>query len=148
MFSQLKASLIQRSRAVMRDKRGAVLIYTALAMPVFLGMVGLSVDVAGWQAQKRQLQTIADAAAIGGSLERIRSGTQASVEPAAIIDAQTNGYVAGVDALWVFNPPQSGIRIGNGDSVEVIVRRETPTLFSHIIMPNTAFVSARAVAVG
>ena len=148
MFSQFKTSLKQRFRTLPRDRRGAVLIYTALAAPVFIGMVGLSVDVAGWQAQKRQLQSIADAAAIAGSLERIRSGTSASVEPAAIIDAVTNGYVASADTLFVFNPPQSGTRIGAGDSVEVIVRRETPTLFSHLFMPNTAFVSARAVAVG
>ena len=111
-------------------------------------MVGLSVDVAGWQAQKRQLQSVADAAALGGALERIRSGTSASVEPAALIDATTNGYVASLDTIVVNIPPLSGIRQGNGDSVEVIVRRETPTLFSHLFMPNTAFVSARAVAVG
>jgi hypothetical protein len=146
VFSQLKASFKRRSHAMIRDKRGAVLIYTAIAAPAFIGMVGLSVDVAGWQAQKRQLQTIADAAAIAGSLERIRSGTQASVEPAAIIDALTNGYVAGSDALVVLNPPESGPRAGNSDSVEVIIRRETPTLFSHLFMPNTSFVSARAVA--
>jgi hypothetical protein len=148
VFSQLKASLRKRFRAVVRENSGAVLIYTALAMPVFIGMVGLSVDVAGWQAQKRQLQTIADAAAIGGALERIRSGTVASVEPAALIDATNNGYVASLDTIVVNIPPQSGIRQGNGDSVEVIVRRQTPTLFSHLFMPNTAYVSARAVAVG
>lgn len=148
MFSQLKALLKGRSRALVGENRGAVLIYTALAAPVFIGMVGLSVDVAGWQAQKRQLQTIADAAAIGGALERIRSGTVASVEPAAIIDAVRNGYVASSDTLVVNIPPQSGPRTGAGDSVEVIVRRETPTLFSHLFMPNTSYVSARAVAVG
>jgi hypothetical protein len=148
VFSQLKASLKERSRAIIREKRGAVLIYTALAAPVFIGMVGLSVDVAGWQAQKRQLQTIADAAAIGGALERIRSGTAASVEPAALIDAETNGYVAASDQIVVNIPPQSGPRAGAGDSVEVIVRRETPTLFSHLFVPNTSYVSARAVAVG
>lgn len=147
MFSQLKASLKKRAHALIRDKRGAVLIYTAMATPVFIGTIGLSVDVAGWQAQKRQLQTIADSAAMGGALERIRSGTQASVEPAAIIDATTNGYVATSDTLVINNPPLSGSRTGNGDSVEVTIRRETPTLFSHIIMPGTAFVSARAVAV-
>jgi hypothetical protein len=148
VLSQVKASLKQRSRAFLRENRGAVLIYTALAAPVFIGMVGLSVDVAGWQAQKRQLQSIADAAAIGGALERIRSGTQASVRPAAEIDAETNGYIDTLDQLEVFNPPQSGSRLNMGDSVEVIIRRPTPTLFSHLFMPNTAFVSARAVAVG
>ena len=147
MFSQLKASFKQRSRAMLRDKRGAVLIYTALATPVFIGTIGLSVDVAGWQAQKRQLQTIADSAAMVGALERLRSGTQASVTPAATTDATTNGYVAASDTLVVLNPPESGTRIGSSDSVEVIIRRETPTLFAHIIMPGTAFVSARAVAV-
>ncbi|NNE83895.1 MAG: Tad domain-containing protein [Alphaproteobacteria bacterium] len=148
MFSQLKASLKKRSCALLRDKRGAVLIYTALATPVFIGTIGLSVDVAGWQAQKRQLQTIADSAAMGGALERIRSGTTASVTPAAQTDALTNGYNASIDTLVINIPPQSGIRQGITDSVEVIIRRETPTLFSHIVMPGTAFVSARAVAVG
>lgn len=148
MFSQLKASLKKRSCALLRDKRGAVLIYTALATPVFIGTIGLSVDVAGWQAQKRQLQTIADSAAMGGALERIRSGTTASVTPAAQTDALTNGYNASIDTLVINIPPQSGVRQGITDSVEVIIRRETPTLFSHIVMPGTAFVSARAVAVG
>ncbi len=148
MLSQFKASLKQRTQALLRDNRGAVLIYTALAAPVFIGMVGLSVDVAGWQAQKRQLQSIADAAAIGGALERIRSGTSASVEPAALIDATNNGYSASLDDIVVNHPPKSGPRKDVGDSVEVIVRRPTPTLFSHLFMPNTAFVSARAVAVG
>lgn len=148
MFSQFKASLNQHCSAILRENRGAVLVYAALAAPVFIGMLGLSVDVAGWQAQKRQLQSIADAAAIAGSLERIRSGTSASVEPAAIIDAQTNGYVASLDTMVVNIPPLSGSRAGAGDSVEVIVRRETPTLFSHLFMPSTAYVSARAVAVG
>ena len=122
MFSQLKASLKQRFRAVFRDRRGAVLIYTALAAPVFIGTVGLSVDVAGWQAQKRQLQSIADAAALGGALERLRSGTSASVQPASIVDALSNGYVAGSDTLVVYYPPVTGTRIGNGDvpiSVEI-----------------------------
>ena len=147
MFSQLKASLKQRFRAAFRDRRGAVLIYTALAAPVFIGTVGLSVDVAGWQAQKRQLQSIADAAALGGALKRLRSGTSASVQPASIVDALLNGYVAGSDTLVVYYPPVTGTRIGNGDSVEVTIQRQTPTLFSHIFMPNTASVSARAVAV-
>jgi hypothetical protein len=147
VFSQLKASLKKRSRAVMRDKGGAVLIYTALAAPVLIGTVGLSVDVAGWQAQKRQLQSIADAAALGGALERIRSGSS-SVEPAAVRDALTNGYGGlPLDDLQVYYPPVSGIRINAADSVEVTIQRQVPTLFSHIIMPNTASISARAVAV-
>jgi hypothetical protein len=85
---------------------------------------------------------------LGGALERIRSGTAASVEPAAIRDAQKNGYAGlPLDDLQVYYPPVSGIRINAGDSVEVTVQRQTPTLFSHIIMPNTASISARAVAV-
>ncbi len=148
MFSSLIAALKRRSRAAWRDSSGAVLIYTALATPVFIGMVGLSVDVAGWQAQKRQLQSIADAAAIAGALERIRSGTVASVKPAALIDAKTNGYNASLDHIAVNIPPKAGPRQGIGDSVEVVVRRPTATLFSHLFMPQTAFVSARAVAVG
>lgn len=145
---QLAGYFKQRARAFMQENRGAVIIYAALAAPVFIGFVGLSVDVAGWQAQKRQLQSVADAAALAGALERIRSGTSASVAPAAVIDATTNGYSPALDTLVVNIPPESGIRQGMGDSVEVIVRRETPTLFSHLFMPNTAYVSARAVAVG
>ncbi|MDH3738408.1 MAG: Tad domain-containing protein, partial [Alphaproteobacteria bacterium] len=114
---------------------------------VFIGTMGLAVDVAGWQAQKRELQSIVDAAALGGALERLRVGPS-SVAPAAILEAQTNGYLGlPLDDLQVYYPPATGIRIGAGDSVEVTLQRQTPTLFSHIIMPNTALVSARAVAV-
>ena len=148
MFSRLSASLRHNLRAAWRDKTGAVLIYAALGTPVFLGVVGLSVDVAGWQAQKRQLQTIADAAAMAGALERMRTGSSSAVQPAALTDATTNGYDAALDQIVVNVPPQSGIRAGHTDSVEVIVRRPTPTLFSHIFLPGTNHVSARAVAIG
>jgi len=144
----MKASIRRHCRAIVPDSRGAVLIYAALAAPVFIGMIGLSVDVAGWQAQKRQLQAIADGAAIGGALERIRTGTSAAVEPAALVDATTNGYTPAIDTIAVNIPPQSGPRTGVGNAVEVLIRRETPTLFSHLFMPSTSYVSARAVAIG
>ena len=101
MSGRLSAILRNRFREILRARDGAVLVYLALAMPVMVGVIGLSVDVAGWQAQKRQLQTIADAAAVAGALERLRSGTAASVEPAALIDAQRNGYNASLDTIVV-----------------------------------------------
>ena len=148
MVGPFRAQFARRIDALFRDVRGAVLVYTALAMPVFLGVVGLSVDIAGWQAQKRQLQTIADAAAMGGALERMRTGSSSAVQPAALVDAKTNGYNPARDQIAVNIPPNSGARAGHNDSVEVIVRRATPTLFSHLFLPSTNHVSARAVAVG
>ena len=60
----------------LRDKRGGVMIYTGLALPVLLGFSGLSVDVGSWYLERRTAQQAADHAALGGALEEVDMSTR------------------------------------------------------------------------
>ena len=129
-----------------RDRSGSVLIYTAFAAPVLLGVAGLSIDVSTWYAHARLVQSAADSAAIAGALEVMRSGEAQAITDAAELDATTNGYDGVSDTLTVNNPPLNGPSVGASDTVEVILERATPSFFAHAVLGGPATVSARAVA--
>jgi len=60
-------SRLRALRHLARGSSGAVLVLTALMLPVLIGMGGLVVDVGNWFAHKRHLQVQADAAALAGA---------------------------------------------------------------------------------
>jgi uncharacterized membrane protein len=57
------------SQRLLRDTRGTVLILSAVALSMLIGIVGLGVEAGLWFAIKRHNQTAADIAAISGALE-------------------------------------------------------------------------------
>ena len=133
--------------ALAGDRRGGVLIYTAILTPALLGFTGLSIDVGLWQANKRVVQAAVDAAAIAGALEVKRTNGNGLIQGAAERDAAANGFNAdGGDVLIFRYPPQTGVAIGDTSAVEVIIQRSTATMFSRLFMPNAVTISARAVA--
>ena len=136
-----------RLAALPRDVAGGVLIYTAFAAPVMIGFTGLAVDGGVWYAEKRDVQSIADAAAVAGALELRRSGA-AAVQQAAVSDATTNGYDPGAgDTIFVYNPPISGPSAGDAGAVEVVVRRPAPLFFAKVLIDKADTIAGRAVAV-
>lgn len=139
--------MVKTLRSFPKNSSGGVLIYTALALPILLGATGLSTDVALWYAHKRIIQSAADAAAVAGALEVLRTESDSQIAQAAERDAVSNGYKpAAGDILSVNYPPSSGTHAGAEDSVEVIIRRPAPTLFSQIFLEGPVTISARAVA--
>ncbi len=70
-------------RDLAKDDSGGVLIYTAFAAVVMLGMVGLAVDLGFWYHNKRDMQSAADAAAMAAVLELARGSTTAEIETRA-----------------------------------------------------------------
>lgn len=143
-------------RRFLKDERGGVLIYSAFAIPLLLGVAGLAVDIASWHAHKRAVQTAADAAAIAGASELLRlidSNTRdTDAATAAAADAALNGYVdpksgdPNPDTLTVNIPPLSGDYQGATNSVEAIIRRPVRTLLAGMVFEGQAFVTARSVA--
>ena len=135
-----------RLAALPRDVAGGVLIYTAFAAPVMIGFTGLAVDGGVWYAEKRSVQSIADAAAVAGALELRRSGA-AAVQQAAVADAATNGYDPGAgDTIAIYNPPISGPSVGDAEAVEVVVRRPAPLFFAKVLIDKVDTIAGRAVA--
>ncbi|HYH21427.1 MAG TPA: pilus assembly protein TadG-related protein [Azospirillum sp.] len=126
-----------------RDESGAVLVIIALAMTAILGLLSVTVEVGTWYAERRSLQTAADAAAVAGALE-IARGTPGRMASAAEAEAARNG--SGGDRVAVNNPPLSGALAGRSDAVEAIVTRVQPRLFSAVMQDGPVTITARAVA--
>lgn len=139
-------SILARLRALKDDRRGAVLMVTAVTVPVLVGFAGIGVEVGMWYNAKRELQTAADAAALSGAFERIR-GNPAGLQSAARFEAERNGFVIGSpNTIAVNNPPTSGSKAGEPTAVEVILTQDHPLLLASLFMNQSIAVAARAVA--
>ncbi len=130
------------------DDRGSTTIMIALSAPVVVGALGVGVDTGAWYMEKRRVQQIADAAALGGARVLSTGQSVSTAQTVANRDAARNGYTAATGASIVVNsPPTSGAYAGKAGAVEVIVVRNLPSLFSSYILGSTArTVRGRAVA--
>lgn len=150
----LEVLFFRTFRRFCHNESGSALAYTAIMLPALIGFMGMGIDVAIWQIAKRETQLIADAAALAGAVEIVRSrtdgdGTAPNFHQAIIRDAKLNGFKDSAgDTLNHYWPPQSGKMIDNEDAVEVTVRRKVDTLFAHLFLDGQRFVSSRAVALG
>jgi Flp pilus assembly protein TadG len=138
----LKRLILQRY-----DNRGAIIVMIALMLPLLIGFVGLGVEIGSWFQNKRSIQTIADAAAIGGAYDAQDSiATSTTILSAATTDAIRNGYDATNDTISASNPPSSGSYTSDTGAVEINVTRSVNLLFAGSFLGNSISITARAVA--
>ncbi len=129
------------------DRSGAVLLLTAISLPLLLGFVGLAVDGNVWYANKRIVQTVVDSGALAAALEMQRTGNGDEMYDAVALTATANGYDPSTgDVLQINQPPLYGAFAGNADAVEVVMERAAPTLFSGLFVAEPFTISAHAVA--
>lgn len=147
MTSNTSRKSPSRRHSLLRDRRGAVLATTAVAMPVMMGFAAIGVEVGLWYADRRDLQTAADAAALSGAFERVR-GNPAGLQDAARREARRNGFNIGAPAnqIAVNNPPLAGSMAGEGNAVEVVLVRQHEVLFASLFLSAPVGVAARSVA--
>jgi hypothetical protein len=118
-----------------------------LALPVIVGMVALGTEIAFLLYKQRQMQLVADAAALGAATA-LQSG-----HPALATEARgISGFLGFVDGgaagatVTVNNPPLTGPRVGSNGAVEVVIS-QPQTLSMVTLFRSGAFsVGARAVA--
>lgn len=140
--------------------RGQILIITAAAMIVLLGVAALVVDLGMSWMLRRQEQNAADPGAIAAArwLKDPMTG-QPTLNPGemrkdACAYAQMNGFfvsdTASCDAaggdLQVNSPPISGDFSGRAGYVQVIIRSTHPSFFGRIFGQSEATVTTAAVA--
>ncbi|MDE3105880.1 MAG: Tad domain-containing protein [Acidobacteriota bacterium] len=133
-------------RRILHDESGQALVFTLLCIPVLAGFLGLAVDVGDLFRTKRQMQAVADAAAIAAAAE-LNYGNSTTAATGA---ATQSGYTSGSNGftLTVNMPPQSGPHAGvtpNG-YVEVIASLAEPTYLMKLFNIPTVTVAARAVS--
>jgi uncharacterized membrane protein len=154
MSNITKSKLFAACARLWKDKAGGVMAYTALALPVLMGVSGLSVDIGSWYMNKRIAQASADAGAIAAGLEVMRdtmaggSGVSYGVlYQVATTSAGENGYDAsGGDTIQINNPPTSGAFAGSSEHVEVTVRRPAQVFLARVLFDESVTVAGRAVA--
>jgi Flp pilus assembly protein TadG len=143
-----KAGTVKKSRGqgFWRDQSGGVAMMYAAVLPGLIGLAGLGVETGYWYFDKRELQTQADAAALGGAWELAWNRTS-HVEPSATNEAMRNGFPdSALTTITVNDPPTSGALAGNTKAVEVILTQDYDPLFSGMFRTDDITIAARAVA--
>ncbi len=117
----------------------------SLVLPMLLAGAGLALDLNAWMGQKKNLQGIADAAAIAGARELYLANASASqITAVAEATAKANRDAGG-------KPISVSAKLGqDGGSVEVNATQPGQSYFADLFMggPPTISVSATARAAG
>jgi len=74
----------------LKNRRGAILVLAAFVMVVVLGMLVVVVDMSRIYTQKNELQTAADAGALAGVLEMIKTSPEAEIKDSAVSFGEKN----------------------------------------------------------
>lgn len=128
------------------DNRGGIALMFALMLPVMIGFVALGIDVGIWFKDRRQLQTMADAAAVSAAIENTYGATTAEILAAAQMEADSNGFDATTDTLDYASTPTSGSYSGDSAYIEVRITRQLETILSQVYITLDPSTTARAVA--
>lgn len=141
------AILAAWARGIHRSRRGSVAIIVAITMPIAIGMLALGSEIVFLLYKQRQMQSAADAAALGGA-----TALQAGHPTLGIEARGTTGFLGFVDgaggvSVAVNRPPLSGVQAGNSSAVEVIIAQPYITKLVSLIYSGPFTVSARAVAI-
>jgi Flp pilus assembly protein TadG len=148
----------------LKGEQGQASMLLAVCMVVVIGIAGLAVDVGHMRYAKRQLQTLADSAALAGATELSHCGGTANcdaMQTAAQQSVTENGVTLGT-FLAQCSGSVSGLTLelnngpcaldtsdpNNGDSgyVEAVMTQSQPMYFARILGLNSMTISARAEA--
>ena len=128
-------------RRLTGNERGNALAIFALALPMLIGAVGLAVDTSRWILLKRQLQQVADSAAMAGSLTAIQGG---DIDFAVDADAARSRPLIGAMTLRATPSPDG--HIGDSNAVQVSVSAPVGLSFASMFMAKPLIVTAAATA--
>jgi len=136
----------QHARLRRRWRRGAVLVLTALLLPVLLGVTGLVIDAGLLMVSSRKAQNAADAAATAAAVDLLLGRSLATARTTATTYVRTHNRLARANVTTNI-PPTSGPYQGNSKYIEVIVRTPVQTVFIQVLGVNSERgVRRRAVA--
>jgi hypothetical protein len=136
----LSRRLTNIARRFLADRRGAIAAMTALLSTTLIGFAGIGAETAFWYAQKRQLQTQADAAALAGAFELLQDHSSADANSNAqswtITDAVANGFVNSapnsIDASGCTKTKQAD----GSMQCRVVLSVQRSTLLASLYLPN------------
>ena len=168
--------MLRKFRETFKNKQhGAIMVFFAILVPLFLGAIGLAVDAGFLYMQKAKLQDVADATALAGA-GHLKDGNdrEGHVASAVIAFAGANGYKDYATSSNFFplgdKAPDSSVTLEenaawriayaidtgmidkdakNGeqrDHVRVVILKRVPTFFIRLLFPEQKEVVVKAVA--
>lgn len=165
--------MLRKFRETLKNKqRGAIMVFFAILVPLFLGAIGLAVDAGFLYMQKAKLQDVADATALAGA-GHLNDGNDrdGNVASAVIAFAGANGYqdnatssnflplgdkaldssvTLGENADWkIAYAIDENMNDKDGeqrDHVRVVILKRVPTFFIHLLFPEQKEIVVKAVA--
>lgn len=165
--------MLRKFRETLKNKqRGAIMVFFAILVPLFLGAIGLAVDAGFLYMQKAKLQDVADATALAGA-GHLNDGDDRDghVASAVIAFAGANGYkdyatssnffslddkasdsnvTLGENAAWkIAYAIDTGVNDKDSkqrDHVRVVMLKRVPTFFIRLLFPEQKEVVVKAVA--
>ena len=138
---------LSRCKSFYDDRRGTVAVMMGISLPIFIGFLGMAVDVPNWYLSQRKAQTAVDAGAISGAYSLYYSEDSYESESAAAEGAKRNEFVADSGRTLTVNiPPLSGPYAGDNTAVEVIGTELQTVFLASLIMDDEVYIQVRAVA--
>ena len=137
----------------LRDRKGAVMVITAVSLILLLGVTALAVDAGRLYRERRNTQAAADAAADAAGIALYATHAKyggrdgdGTARASAVELASGNGYAPATVTVNI--PPASGSFVGQLGYVEVIIDAPITRTFSSIFGKGDLIVTTRAVAGG
>jgi Putative Flp pilus-assembly TadE/G-like len=121
----------------LRNERGQTMVLTTLFVAALLGMAALVVDLGTWFRDQRDLQAVADAAALAGAQE-LPEDTSLARSRAIDYTTKNGGASPGITFTST---------LGSGlDTIRVELQRPAPGFFAKVFGVNSVEIRAHAVA--
>ena len=111
-----------------RDDRGTISVITALAMPAFIGMLGLGIEISYWLLHNRSLQNAADSAVIAAS----QAGTSIYIAQAKAV-ARQYGLIDGSNGVTVTAINTAPCPAGGSTCYRVTIANTVPTYVGALV---------------
>jgi len=145
-LDHFSAAFCARSKAFHTNDSGAIAVVAAIAFPVLIGAMGLGAEAGYWYLAQRKLQHAADVSAHAAAIRKRAGDDQRGLEVAALHVAQASGFAPDTGTITVNTPPSSHAFAGDKGSIEVVLTRTQPLLFSSLFLSDPVNIHARAVA--
>ena len=108
--------MLRKFREILKNKqRGAIMVFFAILVPLFLGVIGLAVDAGFLYMQKAKLQDVADATALAGAGHLKDENREEQVEKAIVAFAGANGYGKDKDEAVSSKFPELGDKVDDSN---------------------------------
>ena len=121
-----------------RSERGQTMVLTTLFVAALLGMAALVLDLGTWFRNQRDLQAVADAAALAGAQELPEDTGQAAAN-ANQYATKNNGPAPGITF-------RSTRMSGRNDTIAVHMERPAPGFFAKVFGVDSVQIRANATA--